>query len=70
MKPLSATEAVAAIEAGTLTAEKLVRDCLDRIAEREPVVKAWAFLNPDLAIAQARPPMPSGKACCAACRSA
>ena len=54
MKPLSATEAVAAIEAGTLTAEKLVRDCLDRIAEREPVVKAWAFLDPDLAIAQAR----------------
>jgi amidase len=54
MKPLSATEAVARIEAGTLTAEKLVRDCLDRIAEREPVVKAWAFLNPDLAIAQAR----------------
>ncbi len=36
MKPLSATEAVAAIEAGTLTSEKLVRDCLDRIAEREP----------------------------------
>ena len=54
MKPLSATEAVAAIEAGTLTAEKLVRDCLDRIAEREPVVKAWAFLDPALAIAQAK----------------
>ena len=54
MKPLSATEAVAAIEGGTLTAEKLVRDCLDRIAERDSVVKAWAFLNPDLAIAQAR----------------
>ena len=47
MKPLSATEAVAAIEAGKLTAEKLVRDCLDRIAEREPTVKAWALLNPD-----------------------
>jgi Asp-tRNA(Asn)/Glu-tRNA(Gln) amidotransferase A subunit family amidase len=54
MKPLSATDAVARIEAGTLTAEKLVRDCLERIAEREPVVKAWAFLNPDLAIAQAK----------------
>ncbi|HET6221632.1 MAG TPA: amidase, partial [Dongiaceae bacterium] len=54
MKPLSATQAVAAIEAGTLTSEKLVRDCLERIAEREPVVKAWAFLNPDLAIAQAK----------------
>jgi Asp-tRNA(Asn)/Glu-tRNA(Gln) amidotransferase A subunit family amidase len=54
MKPLSASEAVAAIEAGKLTAEKLVRDCLDRIADREPTVKAWAFLNPELAIAQAR----------------
>ncbi|MCC8428597.1 amidase [Reyranella aquatilis] len=54
MKPLSAVEAVAAIEAGTLTSEKLVRDCLDRIAERDDVVKAWAHLDPDQAIAQAR----------------
>jgi Asp-tRNA(Asn)/Glu-tRNA(Gln) amidotransferase A subunit family amidase len=54
MKPLSATEAVAAIEAGTLTSEKLVRDCLDRIAERDPVVKAWVHLNKDLALAQAK----------------
>ena len=54
MKALSATEAVAAIEAGTLTSERLVRDCLDRIAERAPAGKAWAFLDPALAIAQAR----------------
>ncbi len=54
MKPLSATEAVAALEAGTLTSEKLVRDCLDRIAERDATVKAWAFLDPALAIAQAK----------------
>ena len=54
MKALSATEAVAAIEAGTLTSERLVRDCLDRIAAREPAVKAWAFLDPALAIAQAK----------------
>ncbi len=54
MKPLSATEALAAIESGTLTSEKLVRDCLDRIAERDPVVKAWVHLNPDLALAQAK----------------
>lgn len=54
MKPLSAVEAVAAIEAGSLTSEKLVRDCLDRIAERDDVVKAWAHLDPDQAIAQAR----------------
>jgi amidase len=54
VRPLSATEAVARIEAGTLTAEMLVRDCLDRIAEREPVVKAWAFHDPAQAISQAR----------------
>ena len=54
MRALSATEAVAAIEAGKLTAEAFVRDCLDRIAAREAVVKAWAFLDPQLAIAQAR----------------
>ncbi len=54
MKALSATEAVAAIEAGKLTSEKLVRDCLDRIAERDSVVKAWVFLDPALAITQAK----------------
>ena len=54
MKSLSASEAVAKIEAGTLTSEKLVRACLDRIAEREPAVKAWAFLDPELALAQAK----------------
>ncbi|MCX7365927.1 MAG: amidase [Alphaproteobacteria bacterium] len=54
MKPLSATEALAAIDTGTLTSERLVRDCLDRITERDPVVKAWVHLNPDLALAQAR----------------
>src|SRR5471030_879045 len=52
--PLSATEAAAAIEAGTLTSEKLVRDCLDRIAERDPVVKAWVHLNKDLALKLAK----------------
>ncbi len=54
MKSLSASEAVANIEAGTLTSEKFVRACLDRIAEREPAVKAWAFLDPELALAQAK----------------
>jgi Asp-tRNA(Asn)/Glu-tRNA(Gln) amidotransferase A subunit family amidase len=54
MKPLSATEAVAAIEAGTLTSEKLVRASLERIAERDPVVKAWVYLHPELAVKQAK----------------
>jgi amidase len=54
MKPLSATEAAKAIEGGTLTSEKLVQACLDRIAERDPVVKAWVHLDPALALKQAR----------------
>jgi amidase len=54
MKPLSATEAVKAIEAGSLTSEKLVQACLDRIAARDPVVKAWVHLDPELALKQAR----------------
>lgn len=51
---LSAVDAAHQIAAGELTSETLVRSCLDRIAEREPVVQAWAYLDPDHAIAQAR----------------
>ena len=51
---LTATVAAAKLREGRLTAEALVRSCLERIAEREPVVKAWTFLDPLLAIASAR----------------
>ncbi len=54
MKEITAVEAVAAIEAGTLTSEKLVRGYLNRIAQRDGIVKAWAHLDPDQAIAQAK----------------
>ncbi|HQS14074.1 amidase [Reyranella sp.] len=54
MKAITAVEAVAAIEAGTLTSEKLVRGYLNRIAQRDGIVKAWAHLDPDQAIAQAK----------------
>ena len=37
-----------------MTAEELTRACLDRIAAREGVVGAWAFLDGDLALRQAR----------------
>jgi Asp-tRNA(Asn)/Glu-tRNA(Gln) amidotransferase A subunit family amidase len=50
----SAIEAAAQIAAGKLTSETLVRACLDRIKEREPTVQAWAYLDPDHAIAQAK----------------
>jgi Asp-tRNA(Asn)/Glu-tRNA(Gln) amidotransferase A subunit family amidase len=51
---LSATAASAAIHAGTLTSEALVTACLERIAQREGEVQAWAFIDPELALAQAR----------------
>ncbi len=51
---LTAAAAADAIAAGSLTSEALVRACLDRIAEREETVKAWAWLDPQAAIAEAR----------------
>ena len=39
---------------GKATSEQLVRACLERIAERESVVGAWEYLNPEKALAQAR----------------
>jgi Asp-tRNA(Asn)/Glu-tRNA(Gln) amidotransferase A subunit family amidase len=50
---LSASEAAARLEGGILTAEMLVRDCLDR-AQARSEVKAWVWLDPELALAQAR----------------
>jgi Asp-tRNA(Asn)/Glu-tRNA(Gln) amidotransferase A subunit family amidase len=51
---LSATEMAGRIEAGSLTAEAVVQSCLERIREREPVVRAWAHIAADEALAAAR----------------
>ncbi|MBP2674856.1 MAG: amidase, partial [Deltaproteobacteria bacterium] len=51
---MSAAEAAEAIRAGRLTSEALVGACLDRIAAQEERVGAWAFLDPGLALEQAR----------------
>jgi len=51
---LSAVAAAAEMAAGRLTAEHLIRACLERIAERENDARAWAYLWPDRAIAEAR----------------
>lgn len=51
---LTAAEAVRQLAKGELTSEALVADCLRRIAEQEPRVQAWEFLDPELALAQAR----------------
>ena len=46
---LTASQAVQAIAAGTLTSEALVQSCLDHIATREPKVGAWTYLDPGAA---------------------
>ncbi|HYZ87811.1 MAG TPA: amidase [Myxococcales bacterium] len=50
---LSVADAVARLDVRELTAEALVRDCLARIADREPLVEAWQVIASD-AIEQAR----------------
>ena len=51
---LSAAEAARAIASGALTSAALVEACLQRIAAREASVQAWAHLDPDAALAEAR----------------
>lgn len=51
---LTATEAAALMDAGEITSEELVVSCLGRIAAREDTVRAWEYINPDHAIAQAK----------------
>ena len=51
---IGAAEAVAQLSRREISAEKLVRRCLARIAEREPVIQAWEALDAEAAIAEAR----------------
>ena len=51
---LSVSAARQAMAAGTLTAESLLRACLDRIDERDPEVQAWVAIDRDEAIAAAK----------------
>ncbi|MEX1178194.1 MAG: amidase [Nitriliruptor sp.] len=51
---LSALAAAAAIRDGELTSEQLVSDCLEAIAAREGTLHAWAHLDADRALGEAR----------------
>src|SRR4029453_1015282 len=51
---LTVVEAAQAIAAGTITSEALVNACLERIMAREESVRAWEYLDPEAALAQAR----------------
>lgn len=51
---LSASAIARKIAAGETTAVAVVEACLARIEAREKVLHAWAFIDPDLALEQAR----------------
>jgi Asp-tRNA(Asn)/Glu-tRNA(Gln) amidotransferase A subunit family amidase len=54
LSALSAREALDAIGRREISAAELVQACLDRIRAVDPRVDAWAFLDPERALAQAR----------------
>ena len=50
----SVSEAAGLIAAGKLTAVQLAEDCLAQVAKREEAVQAWAHIDPQQVLAQAR----------------
>ncbi|OGA40552.1 MAG: hypothetical protein A3G24_18705 [Betaproteobacteria bacterium RIFCSPLOWO2_12_FULL_62_13] len=50
----SVAEAATLIARGKLTALRLAEDCLARIEQREEDVQAWAYIDPEQVLAQAR----------------
>ena len=51
---IGAARAVGLLHRRELSAEQLVRDCLSRIAEREPSVQAWEVVDAEGALREAR----------------
>src|SRR5204862_5660516 len=51
---LPATTLARLVDSGELTAEAVIQSCLERIREREPVVRAWTHLADAAALAAAR----------------
>ena len=54
LNTLTASEAASKIADREITAEQLMRACLERIAARDDEVQAWAYIDPEYALAQAR----------------
>ena len=54
LNTLSAIDIAAGVAAGIFTAEEITKACLDCIGNREDIIGAWEFLDPELALAQAR----------------
>src|SRR5215207_6007403 len=54
LNKLSATEAANKVLSREISSEELIRACIDRIEDREHTVSAWKFLDPELALVQAK----------------
>jgi Asp-tRNA(Asn)/Glu-tRNA(Gln) amidotransferase A subunit family amidase len=50
----SASQAVAEIKSGRLSVEQYAKSLLSRFEERDATVHAWAYLNPDLVLQEAK----------------
>ncbi len=51
---LSATQAAESIRDGRITSQDMVRSCLERIAQLDPALHAWASVDAAIALASAR----------------
>src|SRR2546429_8992723 len=51
---LSASDAARLIREGVISSEQYVGACLARVRETDARIEAWAFLDPDHALGQAR----------------
>jgi Asp-tRNA(Asn)/Glu-tRNA(Gln) amidotransferase A subunit family amidase len=51
---LTATETVALVKSGALTVTQVALDHLARYDERDPTIHAWAYLNRDLILSEAK----------------
>lgn len=54
LNTLTASELILKVAAGDVTCEMIARACLEHIKAREPAVEAWAYLNPEQVLDQAR----------------
>ncbi len=54
LQRFSAAQARIELDQKNISSEELVKACLDRIELREKDLNAWTFIDPDLAISQAR----------------
>jgi amidase len=51
---LTATQALRPRQKGNLTVEDYIKSHLARIKDRDQIVQAWVYLNPDFVLDQAR----------------